>query len=138
VESIQLPNECISRGGKSNPLIIYLKETMKQESQIQKECLDICKEHPNIEWIDRANSGKVRTKGGFIQLHEEGTSDTIGFLIDARFIAIEYKTEKEYYGSKDFGLKPKQREFIDRVNDAGGIAGVACSKETLQEILDRI
>jgi hypothetical protein len=85
----------------------------KPEKQIQKEILEYARKHPKIAWIDRANSGKVRVKGGFMQLHESGTPDLIGYSIGGKFIGIEVKDEKNY-NTENNGLRPDQ---ITRIND---------------------
>lgn len=68
-----------------------------------------------------------------------GSSDLIGFkkvvitqnmigTTIAQFLAIEVKTENDT-------LKPDQQTFMDAVNDAGGIAGVARSPEDAKRII---
>ena len=54
-------------------------------------------------------------------LGEKGVADIIG-CHDGRMFAIEIKTEKGR-------VTPYQQRFIDRVNDAGGLAFVARSIE---------
>lgn len=52
---------------------------------------------------------------------EKGVSDIIG-CHNGRFLAIEIKTEKGR-------VTPHQQRFLDRVNEAGGVAFVARSIE---------
>lgn len=83
--------------------------------------------------MDRANSGKVRVKGGFMQLHEKGTPDLIGFTIQGQFIGIELKrpdTKKN--------LKPEQLSMQSRMRGSNCIFGVAWDKDSLSKILDTI
>jgi hypothetical protein len=98
----------------------------KSEKQIQKEILAYAKKHPKIAWIDRANSGKVKVKGGFMQLHENGTPDLIGYSVDGRFIGIEIKDE-ENFGKKFRGLRPEQKTRLNHMHEIGCYVGVACS-----------
>ena len=109
----------------------------KSEKEIQKIILAYAKSHSKIAWIDRANSGKVRVKGGFMQLHESGTPDLIGYSIDGKFIGIEIKDEKNY-NTENNGLRPEQ---INRINDmsyCGCYVGVACSVEHVDLIMSAI
>ena len=59
---------------------------------------------------------------------EKGVSDIIGCK-DGRFLAIEIKTEKGR-------VTPHQQRFLDRVNEAGGVAFVARSIEDVVEGLN--
>lgn len=57
-----------------------------------------------------------------------GSSDLIGILPDGRFLAIEVKT-------KTGRVRPEQKNFIDRVKQAGGIAGIARSVDEAMELI---
>jgi hypothetical protein len=98
----------------------------KSEKQIQKEILAYAKQHPKIAWIDRANSGKVKVKGGFMQLHENGTPDLIGYSIEGKFIGIEIKDEANF-NKKNNGLRPEQITRIAHMEKHGCYIGVAWS-----------
>jgi len=106
----------------------------KSEKQIQKEILAYAKKHPKIAWIDRANSGKVKVKGGFMQLHENGTPDLIGYSVDGKFIGIEIKDEANYNKS-DMGLRAAQIERIGHMISCGCYVGIACCVEHVDEIM---
>lgn len=56
----------------------------------------------------------------------EGSSDTIGFSKDGRFMALETKTET---GKTEKERLKKQMNFIDAVNRSGGIAGIVRTEE---------
>jgi hypothetical protein len=61
-----------------------------------------------------------------------GGSDLIGWTTQdgvARFTAIEVKSDRGR-------LRPEQAVFIDAVNTAGGIAGVARSEDEAQRIIN--
>jgi len=81
--------------------------------------------------VIRVNSGGTLTKrGGHIRLADEGCSDAIACLY-GRFIAIEFKRTGKT-------ASDKQREFGQRVVDAGGIFLVIDNLDTLTHELDRI
>jgi len=106
----------------------------KSEKVIQKEILKYAKAHQKIAWIDRANSGKVKVKGGFMQLHENGTPDLIGYSIDGKFIGIEIKDESNY-NKPDMGLRAAQIVRIGDMKANGCYVGVACCVEHVDEIM---
>jgi penicillin-binding protein-related factor A (putative recombinase) len=60
--------------------------------------------------------------------YRKGVSDILGIYRE-KFLAIEVKSEKGR-------LLPEQREFIDEVNENGGIAFVARSVEDVQARLE--
>jgi hypothetical protein len=106
---------------------------VKLEKEIQRNLLKQCKKHSKVAWMDRANSGKVRVRGGFMQLHEKGTPDLIGFTCSGRFIGIELKrhdTKKN--------LKPEQEHFQKIMTSCSCVFGVAYDEESLMAILDKI
>lgn len=106
-----------------------------KEGEVQKRLLEVAKVNPIVSWIDRANSGKVRVRGGFMQLHEIGTPDLIGYTFDCKFIAIEVKDEDKYQ-MKNHNMS---REQIDRLLDIkkrGGIAGCVCNVDQLCRVLN--
>ena len=106
----------------------------KSEKIIQKEILAYAKKHHKVAWIDRANSGKVRVKGGFMQLHENGTPDLIGYSVDGKFIGIEIK-DKPNYNKPDMGLRAEQIVRLGDMKKNGCYAGVACCIEHVDVIL---
>ena len=107
---------------------------MKSETELQKEGLDYCKSDPRVLFIGRAQSGKVRVRGGFMNLFDEGTPDLMGVHADGGAICIEYKTE-EAFRSKNFGLSDAQHKKLTKVKNAGGYCGVACSIKDVDKIL---
>jgi hypothetical protein len=106
---------------------------VKLEKEIQRELLKRCKLHKSIAWIDRANSGKVRVKGGFMQLHEKGTPDLIGFTVSGQFIGIELKRP-----STKKAVNEDQVIMGERLIKAGCVYGVAYDLDSLNAILDNI
>jgi hypothetical protein len=111
---------------------------IKSEKVIQKEILAHAKNHPKIAWIDRANSGKVKVKGGFMQLHENGTPDLIGYSVSGIMIGIEIKDEANF-NKKNNGLRPEQISRLDDMKLRGCFACVACCVEHVDKLMkDRI
>lgn len=58
----------------------------------------------------------------------KGSSDLIGWTKDGFFLAIEVKKDKGK-------VSPEQQNFIDRVNEAGGIGFIARSPEDVKKYL---
>lgn len=69
---------------------------------------------------------------------EAGVSDVLCCL-DGTFVAIEVKAPESYGGNVERALEKgptvKQRDFIHRVQAAGGVAGVAATLEGFMELL---
>ncbi len=62
----------------------------------------------------------------------KGSTDLIGWHNETgRFVAIEVKSPKGR-------LSPEQRNFLDRVNQAGGISVVCDDEKKLKELLDTL
>lgn len=85
-------------------------------------------------WVQRINSGKafVRSPQGkilrTILLAERGTPDIIGFHGgNGKFIGIEVKV-------KPNKPEPGQIEFIERLNDCGGLGAIIYSQEELMNL----
>lgn len=104
------------------------------EGAIQKELVKHLKKQPLVAWIDRANSGKTKVKGGWMQLHEVGTPDLIGYSTSCVFIGIEVKDEDKYK-KKNHSLSDEQIARLNDIRERGGICGVACCIEHVDEIL---
>jgi len=74
------------------------------------------------------NAGKWKVRNGWVHGAEEGTADVIGWIW-GRFFAIETKTPEG-------DLKPKQIEFLAKVNADGGIGFCARSPaEAVQRLM---
>lgn len=105
----------------------------KSESEIQKEILTALKKHPSIAWIDRANSGKVKVRGGFMQLHENGTPDLIGYTIYGEMVGVEVKDEANF-NKKNHGLRDEQVSRLLDMMKHSCLCGVACTVEQAIDI----
>lgn len=108
----------------------------KAENEIQKEVLAYAKKHKDIAWIDRANSGKVKVKGGWMQLHEVGTPDLIGYSKTGVMIGIELK-DVSSYNSKNNGCSSEQLKRIASMRACGCFVGIACKVEHVEEIMSK-
>lgn len=109
--------------------------TTKAEKEIQKELLAYAKQHPKIQWIDRANSGKVKVKGGWMQLHENGTPDLLGYSTGGIMVAIEIKDEANY-AKLNHGLRDEQINRLYDMYCSGVYSGVACKTEHIDQIMN--
>jgi hypothetical protein len=101
---------------------------MQLEQGIQSAILALLRAY-QIVCYKHQNSGIYSVKRqNYIPSHTRGVSDIIGCLPGGGFLAIEVKRP----GGK---LSPEQQQFIDTINQAGGLAFVAHSVEEVQEKL---
>tara|TARA_R110002096_G_scaffold322008_2_gene516125 strand:+ start:2031 stop:2369 length:339 start_codon:yes stop_codon:yes gene_type:complete len=106
---------------------------MKSENEIQREGLDYA-ESLGVE-ITRTNAGKVKVRGGWMQLCKKGWSDATGYNQKGQIVLIEFKDEKAW-SSKNHGASKEQLERLLDCRSKGGLAGIACSNEHIRMILD--
>ncbi len=99
---------------------------MKKEKETQKAILDYLRLRKIPAW-KVTTAGIRKPDGGWIPNHSKGMSDIIGvlpFRVDhcapGSFLAIEVKSEKGV-------LSALQKEFLDTVNNSGGLAFMAKS-----------
>lgn len=103
---------------------------MKETNAKQSAILDLLKSMGFYAW--RQNSGKINIGKRWINLGNEGLSDIVGFhRLTGRMVAIECKQAKER-------ISDAQREFLDTVERAGGIALIAYHVEDIAESLAAI
>ncbi len=92
------------------------------ESSVLAAVLKVLSIHPSVAWVRRMNTGAFKISDGrnarFFRAGFVGCSDVIGQMKDGRFLAVECK-------SAVGKLSEPQRNFIDTVRAAGGVAGVA-------------
>jgi len=105
------------------------------ERDIQKVILDWLACEKIFAW--RSNTGAVaadyKGKSRFMRFGPKGQSDILGLIpqADGRFLAIEVKRPGQQ-------ATEEQQRFLNRINDAGGLAFVAHSLEECQaEFSDR-
>ena len=100
-----------------------------KEADIQRAILNYLQMCPAVAKVWRNNAGKIRTdENRLVSLSPAGTSDIIGFLTDGRFLAVEVKAGTNTPTAL-------QQEFIDAVNEAGGVGFVAWSVDDCSEEL---
>jgi len=97
------------------------------EHQIQTSIMEYLRYAKNVAWAMRANAGKMQVRDGsgrprWIQFAPAGTSDIIGMLKGGRMFAIEVKAPERIRTATTL-----QKEFLDKINQCGGIAFIACS-----------
>lgn len=98
------------------------------ERDVLGAVLEYVVRHPLVAWARRMNTGAVKIDQRFMRFGFVGCSDIIGQLKDGRFLAIECK-------SSNGSLTEAQREFLNGVTKANGIAGVARSIDDAQRLL---
>lgn len=99
----------------------------KPESAILKEVMLEASKHGCIVWRNETGGYKL-ANGGFVRAGLcNGSSDLIG-LYKGRFLAIEIKRP----GKK---LSKDQENFINRVNENGGIAFICDDAKNFKELL---
>lgn len=96
------------------------------EKWIQKKITDWLKTAPGIIYW-RQNSGWANMGNRMIRLGDAGLPDIIVILKPyGSVLGLEVKSEKGH-------LRPKQREFAERLTNAGGIYRVVRSLEQAQD-----
>jgi hypothetical protein len=114
-----------------------VKKPVVLERDIQRTILDGLRLHPLVSRIERINvmAGRLYGKDGkpsrFMRSCQKGRVDLDGFTVDGRVIAIEVKRP-----STRNGLSDEQREYLDQVKRAGGLAGVATCYEEAAAIVE--
>ena len=122
-------------GGETPPQVIKIPDAPKKriksdvprtdllEKDIQKQILMLLKRHPKVQWVARFNSGTFVSGDRYISSNSQsGMSDILGMLKGGRLFAIECK-------SRTGKIMPHQQDFLDLINNGGGLAFVARSVE---------
>jgi len=125
-ETVSAPRRQRERG--SNP------DASPLEKDVLKAVWAYLSHHPKVAWCSRINSGGTyfdNNKGGqqFMRFnYKRGMSDLIGQMKDGRFLACECKREGA-------NLEDHQREFLNEVRAANGVAFVARNVQDCMEAL---
>jgi hypothetical protein len=90
----------------------------RPEAAALVEVLKALRTHPAVAWVERQNSGAVRVGGRFVRFGWVGCPDVLGQLKDGRLLGVEVKAAKGR-------TSPGQVAFLERINQAGGVAFVA-------------
>jgi hypothetical protein len=100
----------------------------RPEAAALAEVLMALRAHPGVAWVERQNSGAVRVGGRFVRFGWPGCADVLGQLRDGRFLAVEVKAAKGR-------ASPEQVAWLERINQAGGVAFVARDlRDVLREL----
>ena len=91
---------------------------MVKESVYQKAILDYLTIKGIYCWRNQSTGIYNAKTGGYIPLSKAGVSDILGILPDGRLLAIEVKVPKGK-------LSPAQQQFLDDINQRGGLAFMA-------------
>lgn len=100
------------------------KDAPPLERDVLKAVWHYLARHPKVQWITRMNSGTAMADFGAGGVHplrfqyKRGMSDLLGQLKDGRIICVECKRE-------GVGLQDHQRDFLNEVRHANGVAFVA-------------
>lgn len=119
----------IATGGEA---IATSKRRSNPETGITSAVLQLLAYHPDVAWAARINSGAMKMGGRYIKFGFTGCSDVVGQMkatFGGAFLAIETKSPKKY-------ATPEQREFLKKVTDAGGCAGVVRSVDDAKKLID--
>lgn len=100
----------------------------KPEAAALCEVLKALRHHPLVAWAERQNSGAIKVGARFVRFGWRGCSDVLGQLKDGRLLACEVKAKRGR-------LRPEQREFLDRVQQFGGVGIVARNANDVMAVL---
>jgi hypothetical protein len=114
-----------------------LKSIDPSEAQTQAAIIEYLKVCKAVDFFWRQNTGafaaetvdsRGKAKRRFVRFGCKGASDIIGWTADGRVLAIEVK-------SPNGRPTPEQKEFLRRVNRAGGIGILARSVDDVVAVL---
>jgi hypothetical protein len=111
------------------------KQRAKNENKIQSEGI----EHARMLGVElaRTQAGKVKVRGGWMQLAQKGWGDTTGYNHEGKIVMIEFK-DVENYEKKNNGASAEQIARLEDVKSKGGIAGIACCNEHVESIIKQL
>jgi len=101
-----------------------------ERETVQDKCLEFLGFHPMVAWVHTTTSGTMKRRGSWIKVGYPGMGDIIGQLRDGRLLSVECKTP---------GNVPDkiQYDFINMVNDNGGLALWCDSVEMLAKLFNQ-
>tara|TARA_R110000782_G_scaffold85221_1_gene165722 strand:- start:1329 stop:1697 length:369 start_codon:yes stop_codon:yes gene_type:complete len=108
------------------------KQSKKNESKIQNEGIS-CALSLGVE-LTRTNAGKVKVRGGWMQLACKGWGDTTGYNHNGVIVMIEFK-DVVSFNSKNHGANEDQLKRLNDIKLKGGICGIACCDEHVKSII---
>jgi hypothetical protein len=98
------------------------------EQTIQRAILEYLNWKHIYCWNNNTAGIYVKARNTYIPSHASGVSDILGVLPGGRFLAIEVKAPAGR-------VSPHQQQFIDTINQNGGLAFVARSVEEVEQQL---
>ena len=113
-------------------MIFSDKQRKKSENQIQREGINTALSL-GVE-LTRTNAGKVKVRGGWMQLACKGWGDTTGYNDKGKIVMIEFKDVKSFE-SKNNGANEDQIKRLNDIKSKGGIAGIACCDQHVMDII---
>lgn len=105
----------------------------KSENKIQREGID-CALLLGVE-LTRTQAGKVKVRGGWMNLACKGWGDTTGYNKNGQIVMIEFK-DIEAFESKNHGASKEQLERLNDVRSKGGLCGIACCDQHVIDIIN--
>jgi hypothetical protein len=109
------------------------KQRKKSENQIQREGINTALAL-GIE-LTRTQAGKVKVRGGWMNLACKGWGDTTGYNSAGKIVMIEFK-DVEAFESKNHGASIDQLNRLNDIKSKGGICGVACCDQHVVDIIN--
>ncbi len=113
-------------------MIFTTAQHKKSENKIQNEGIS-CALSLGVE-LTRTNAGKVKVRGGWMQLACKGWGDTTGYNQDGKIVMIEFKDVKSF-SSKNHGANEDQLKRLNDIKAKGGLCGIACCDEHVESII---
>ena len=101
---------------------------MGPEQPIQRAILEYLRWKHIFCWKTTTTGIYVKSRNTWIPNQAPGVADILGILPGGRLLAIEVKSPKGR-------VSPHQQQFIDEVNQRGGLAFVARSVEEVEQYL---
>lgn len=99
------------------------------ESVVVGSCLSLLSILGIFAW--RNNTGALKdTRGRLVRYGLSGSADIIGICPDGRFLSIECKRE----GGR---VRAKQTEFMQRIKENKGVAGIVHNTDELMDLLKK-
>tara|TARA_R110000850_G_C9786184_1_gene448885 strand:- start:35 stop:400 length:366 start_codon:yes stop_codon:yes gene_type:complete len=113
-------------------MIFTTEQHKKSENKIQNEGIS-CALSLGVE-LTRTNAGKVKVRGGWMQLACKGWGDTTGYNQDGKIVMIEFK-DVVSFNSKNHGANEDQLKRLNDIKSKGGVCGIACCNEHVESII---
>ncbi len=116
-------------------MIFTTSQRRKSENVIQREGLD-CALKLGVE-LTRTQAGKVKVRGGWMNLACKGWGDTTGYNQDGKIVMVEFK-DVESFEKKNNGASKEQLERLNDVKSKCGLCGIACCDQHVIDIINGV